>query len=261
MRSRCTQLQILRCVSWHSVWTEQIRSLPNDNKISDNKIRKISKFYCRGISQEMVFLENFLSIFPLPNPLQNANFINIIVSASLTNGRGGFGSQTAADPSGQPANPWKPHLGYSDSISQNAHPASALHFRVFFKFRAPKKGPENWCRAKNCRKVPKNFLTLFLTIFDIFCPALKLSKSVEKHFDTFWRFLMFFDVAPFRRPLLQSTYKWTFEFSAGTAKRGCLGRGKGLWGGLLVPQNGCVHFKNLWMPLFLMGCFPVDFKR
>ena len=35
---------------WRGV--SQNSSLPNDNKISDNKIRKISKFYCRGISRE-----------------------------------------------------------------------------------------------------------------------------------------------------------------------------------------------------------------
>ena len=28
------------------------RNLPNDNNISDNQIRKLSKFYCHGISQE-----------------------------------------------------------------------------------------------------------------------------------------------------------------------------------------------------------------
>ena len=32
-----------------------------------------------------------------------------------------------------------------------------------------------------------------------------MSKSVEKFFDTFWRFLTFFDVAPFRWPFLRST--------------------------------------------------------
>ena len=60
------------------------RSLPNDDRISDNKIRKISKFYCHGISQQN---KRFWTIFhkfsPLPDPLQNANFINIVVSASL----------------------------------------------------------------------------------------------------------------------------------------------------------------------------------
>ena len=69
--------------------------------------------------------------------------------------------------------------------------------------RAPQKGPENWCRAKIVEKCRKHFWH-FLTIFDVFCPARKLSKSVENIFDTFWRFLTFFDVAPFRWPLLRS---------------------------------------------------------
>ena len=60
-----------------------IRSLPNDNKISDNKIRKISKIYCHGISQERGAFGQFSVKFPPPQPLQNANFINIVVSASL----------------------------------------------------------------------------------------------------------------------------------------------------------------------------------
>ena len=34
-----------------------------------------------------------------------------------------------------------------------------------------------------------------------------MSKSVENIFDTFWRFLTFFDVAPFRWPLLRSADK------------------------------------------------------
>ena len=50
---------------------------------------------------------------------------------------------------------------------------------------------------ENCRKVSKNFLT----IFDVFRPARKKPKSVEKLFDAF---LTFFDVAPFRWPLLRS---------------------------------------------------------
>ena len=54
--------------------------------MSDNKIHKISKFYCHGISQEKKknsVLAQFSVRFPLPNPLQNANFINTVVSASL----------------------------------------------------------------------------------------------------------------------------------------------------------------------------------
>ena len=40
--------------------------------------------------------------------------------------------------------------------------------------------PEKMVPRENCRKVSKNFLTLF----DDFCPARKLSTSVEKLFDT-----------------------------------------------------------------------------
>ena len=44
------------------------------------------------------------------------------------NGRGGFGSQTAADPPSPPTpgNLWKADYGYCDSISQNANPASTF---------------------------------------------------------------------------------------------------------------------------------------
>ena len=74
----------------------------------------------------------------------------------------------------------------------------------FVRIGAPQKGPEKRCRAKIVEKCRKTFWH-FLTIFDVSCPARKLSKkSVEKLFDTFWRFLTFLDVAPFRRPLLQS---------------------------------------------------------
>ena len=61
------------------------RSLPNDNKISDNKIRKISKFYCHGISQgKQRFWTIFRVFFPSPTqPPPKRNFINIVVSASL----------------------------------------------------------------------------------------------------------------------------------------------------------------------------------
>ena len=69
--------------------------------------------------------------------------------------------------------------------------------------KGPQKGPENGCRAKIVEKCRK-YLWHFLKIFDFFCPARKLSKSVEKIFDTFWRFLTFFDVAPFHWPLLRS---------------------------------------------------------
>ena len=64
----------------------------NDNKISENKIRKISKFYCHGIPKKNSVLGPFSVNFPLPNPLQNANFVNIVVSASLIMGSFYMGS-------------------------------------------------------------------------------------------------------------------------------------------------------------------------
>ena len=44
-------------------------SLPNDNKISDNKNRKISKFYCHGIFPgKTAFWDNFRKFPPSPTP-------------------------------------------------------------------------------------------------------------------------------------------------------------------------------------------------
>ena len=58
------------CQTWdslHMFFTD--KSLPNDNKISANKIREISKFDCHGISQEKTaFWDNFRKFFTLPNP-------------------------------------------------------------------------------------------------------------------------------------------------------------------------------------------------
>ena len=49
------------------------RSLPNDNKISDNKIRKMSRFYCHRISQEKQRLGTIfhkISASPTPSKTQ-----------------------------------------------------------------------------------------------------------------------------------------------------------------------------------------------
>ena len=66
-----------------------------------------------------------------------------------------------------------------------------------------KRGRKKGAARKLSKSVEKLFDT-FWRFLTVFCPARKLLKSVEKRFDTFWRFLTFFDVAPFRRPLLQS---------------------------------------------------------
>ena len=55
-----------------------------------------------------------------------------------------------------------------------------------------------------------------------------MSKSVENSFDTFWRFLTFFDVAPFRRPLLRSAD----HLATAEAQRLRLAISKRLWHGL-----------------------------
>ena len=67
------------------IYGAEFGSLPNDNKISDNKFANFSDFYYHGISQEktVFFFHNFPSIPPPLDPLQNANFINMVVSASL----------------------------------------------------------------------------------------------------------------------------------------------------------------------------------
>ena len=61
----------------------------------------------------------------------------------------------------------------------------------------PKRGPENWCRAKIVEKGSKHIIWHFLTIFAL----REKHRKVSKHF---WHFLTFFDVAPFRWPLLRS---------------------------------------------------------
>ena len=50
------------------------RSLPNDNKISDNKIRKISKFYCHGISQDKQRFGTIFRKIPPPQPPPKRKF-------------------------------------------------------------------------------------------------------------------------------------------------------------------------------------------
>ena len=65
------------------------------------------------------------------------------------------------------------------------------------------KGAGKMVPREICRKVSKNFLTLF----DDFWRFLPCAKDVEKCRKTFWHFLTIFDVfdvAPFHRPLLQS---------------------------------------------------------
>ena len=75
---------------------EDYRSLPNDNKISDNKIHKNSKFYCHGISQEKLrFGTMFCKFSASPTPSKTRFVLcYILVSASLRLPK----SQEAIDP-------------------------------------------------------------------------------------------------------------------------------------------------------------------
>ena len=95
-----------------------------------------------------------------------------------------------------------PHLSWPETKFGTEKTMTARDVTGFCVFSEPpergrKTGAENWCRAKiveKCRKI-------FLTIFDVFLPC---AKNVEKYFS---RFLTFFDVAPFRWPLL-----WSADF-------------------------------------------------
>ena len=42
------------------------------------------KLYCHGVSQEKQCFGQFPSIFPLPNPLQNANSVNTVRTDMIT---------------------------------------------------------------------------------------------------------------------------------------------------------------------------------
>ena len=48
------------------------------------KFAKFPNFIVMEFPRKIALWDKFPSIFPLPNPLQNANAINIVVSASLT---------------------------------------------------------------------------------------------------------------------------------------------------------------------------------
>ena len=70
----------------------------------------------------------------------------------------------------------------------------------------PWRGRKNGAARKLSKSVEKLFDAFwrFLTFFALRENCRKVPRSVEKVFDAFWRFLTLFDVAPFCRPLLQS---------------------------------------------------------
>ena len=90
-----------------------------------------------------------------------------------------------------------------ERVLRPVRPENNLLRRSFPEIRAPQKGPEKWCRAKIAEKCRKTFWH-FLTIFDVFCPARKLSKNFLTLFDTFWRFLTWpLSAGPFCNPLMK----------------------------------------------------------
>ena len=69
----------------------------------------------------------------------------------------------------------------------------------------PKRGRKTGAARKLSEKC-RMYFWHFLAIFAVFCPARKMSKSVENIFDTFWRFLTFFWRGPF--PLAPLAVRW-----------------------------------------------------
>ena len=59
---------------WAWCFFSTYRSLPNDNQISDNKIRKMSKLDCHGNSQEKQRFETIVRKFPPPRPPPKRTF-------------------------------------------------------------------------------------------------------------------------------------------------------------------------------------------
>ena len=87
-------------------------------------------------------------------------------------------------------------------------------------YQSPPKGAGKMAPRENCRKVSKNFWH-FLTIFGVFCHARKLSKSVEKLFDSFWRFLTWpLSAGPFCNPLTLSGEKLKGSLLKGSLLKG-----------------------------------------
>ena len=78
--------------------------------------------------------------------------------------------------------------GTPSQVPKSTQKHSVGHFPArapeHFCMRAPPKRAGKLVLRENCRKLSKIFLTL-LGDFDVFCPARKMSKSVENIFDTF----------------------------------------------------------------------------
>ena len=118
------------------------------------------------------------------------------------------------------------------------------------RIRAPQKGPENGCRAKIVKKCRK-YGWHFLTIFDVFCPARTMSKSVENSFDTLWRFLTRpLSAGPFCGPLIEDSG----NFHGKDKRSRKIGPNSGT---LLDFLLGDLHWEKLNRGVSKPGCFPL----
>ena len=80
-----------------------------------------------SVRDSVILCSHFLPR-PIPETIRFGNHrAGITENLYRAKERGGFGSQTAADPLWwPPQNPWKADRGYCDSISKNAQPASVF---------------------------------------------------------------------------------------------------------------------------------------
>ena len=98
---------------------------------------------------------------------------------------------------------------YGKSITSLVSIAWQPHLLCEFFHQSPPKG----AKTGAARKLSNMFLTLFAEFWMIFAPR----GNVEKCQKYFWHFLTFFDVAPFRSPLLRSADFAKSENSIGGA--------------------------------------------
>ena len=85
------------------------------------------------------------------------------------------------------------------------------HHELLLFSEPPKRGRKNGAARKLSKSVEKLF-DAFWRFLTFFCPARELSKTVEKLFDTFWRFLTWpVSTGPFCNPLIfGGGFSWWF---------------------------------------------------